>query len=76
MDLYFFKEANPDQDIDSMLSSASTTFKNFIMRGLYKVREKGGGERKIKRALGGREVAGEEGEAAKETGGMERRAGW
>lgn len=38
IDLYFFKEANPGVDIDTMLSSASTTFKNFIMRGLYKVR--------------------------------------
>ena len=38
IDLYFFKEANPGVDIDTMLSSASATFKNFIMRGLYKVR--------------------------------------
>ena len=37
VDLYFFKEANPAQDIESMLSSASATFKNFIMRGLHKV---------------------------------------
>lgn len=38
IDLYFFKEANPDQDIDGMLSSASTTFKSFITRGLHKVK--------------------------------------
>jgi hypothetical protein len=37
VDLYFFKEANPSQDIEAMLSSASMTFKNFIMRGLHKV---------------------------------------
>jgi hypothetical protein len=37
VDLYFFKEVNPDQDIEAMLSSASATFKNFILRGLYKV---------------------------------------
>ena len=38
IDLYFFKEANPGQDIDGMLSSASTTFKSFITRGLHKVK--------------------------------------
>ena len=37
VDLYFFKEANPGQDIEAMLSSASATFKNFIMWGLHKV---------------------------------------
>ena len=37
VDLHFFMQSNPDQDIDSMLSSASTTFKSFINRGLYKV---------------------------------------
>ncbi|GAX77872.1 hypothetical protein CEUSTIGMA_g5314.t1 [Chlamydomonas eustigma] len=38
VDLYYFKEVNPDQDIEAMLSSASATFKNFILRGLYKVK--------------------------------------
>ena len=37
VDLHFFKEANPGQDVEAMLSSASVTFKNFIMRGLHKV---------------------------------------
>ncbi len=38
VDLYFFKEANPDNDmIEAMLSNASAVFKTFIMRGLHKV---------------------------------------
>ncbi|KAG1659479.1 hypothetical protein FOA52_005506 [Chlamydomonas sp. UWO 241] len=42
VDLYFFREANPEVELDAMLSSASTTFKNFIMRGLYKVKNQAG----------------------------------
>ena len=37
VDLHFFTLANPDSDVDAMLSTTSPTFKNFIMRGLHKV---------------------------------------
>lgn len=38
IDLYFFTAANPGQDVEAMLAAASPTFKNFIVRGLHKVR--------------------------------------
>jgi len=38
VDLYFFTAANPGQDVEAMLGAASPTFKNFIVRGLHKVR--------------------------------------
>lgn len=40
VDLYFFTAANPGQDIETMLGAASPTFKNFIVRGLHKVRQR------------------------------------
>mmetsp|Transcript_2244 Transcript_2244/g.5019 ORF Transcript_2244/g.5019 Transcript_2244/m.5019 type:complete len:616 (+) Transcript_2244:33-1880(+) len=38
VDLHYFMQHNPHHDVDSMLSSASSTFKSFIQRGLHKVR--------------------------------------
>jgi hypothetical protein len=37
VDLYFFGQANPETDIESMLSSASDTFRGFILKGMQKV---------------------------------------
>ena len=37
VDLYFFQQANPDQNIDVMLGAASSTFRAFIQKGLLKV---------------------------------------
>uniref|UniRef100_A0A7S0RW58 TOG domain-containing protein n=1 Tax=Chlamydomonas leiostraca TaxID=1034604 RepID=A0A7S0RW58_9CHLO len=39
VDLWYFSAANPDKDVDSFLSSASATFKTFIMRGMKKINQ-------------------------------------
>ncbi|KAG1675584.1 hypothetical protein FOA52_014172 [Chlamydomonas sp. UWO 241] len=53
VDLYFFKEANPDTDIDAMLATASAAFKNFITRGLHKVRNQAGSQASARHAASG-----------------------